>query len=107
MPDFSITVGATRPSIIVQLCDADGPINLASVSDVKFYMSKNAVPIITGAACSVQDSANGIVRYDWIADDTAEPGLCFGQFELTYSADSSTQRIPDEGYTEILIQPAQ
>lgn len=104
MSDFTISKSMRLPSLIADLSDANGPINLASVSAVKFYMSKNSVSKIAGSVCVVVNPSAGTVRYDWGVSDTNVTGIFQAQFEITVSG--KTQRIPDDGYLEINIQPA-
>lgn len=100
---FYIKQNDTGPAMLATLQDANGnAINLVGAS-VRFHMRKmhGANPVIDAEA-TVVTAASGIVRYNWLAADTATVGTYQAEFEVTY-ADASIETFPNGGYIDVQI----
>ena len=94
----------TRPSVEVQLLDADGvPVNL-ELCGVMFHMRDLRGSVKINAPCVIVSAAEGRVRYDWQAPDTGTPGTYYVEFEV-HSPDASIMTVPNAGYLTITITP--
>lgn len=103
--DFYIKVGNTGPDLQVELLDEDGDvIDITGYSTIKFSMrnKRTGTTVIDGVA-AVEVTVNpGVIKYEWVAADTATPGEYEGEFEVVLG---STQKIsfPNKGFISILI----
>lgn len=105
MADFTLKAGDTSPSITATLTDEnDQPVTLTG-STVRFHMasSPGAEPTVDTDA-EVTSGETGEVRYTWTPADTAEHGLYYAEFEVTYS-DNSVETFPNDGYITVYIAP--
>ena len=100
---FYVKQNDTSPSMLATLQDADGnAVNLTAAA-VRFHMRKIGRPdVIVDAAAVVVTPLSGLVRYDWIADDTSDTGSYQAEFEVTY-ADASIETFPNDGYIRVEI----
>lgn len=85
--DFTIRQGDRLPIIVATLVDQDDEaLDLTGVSGVSLkYRRKGSQTVITRTA-TITDAANGQVRYDWVADDTATAGEMYAEWEIDYGS---------------------
>lgn len=81
-------VGATLPSLRVRLLDGQDPVNLTGATVTFTMIDKNGVEKISAAAAVLENATGGIVRYDWVAGNTNEEKVFFGQFKVVIGADN-------------------
>ena len=92
----------TSPDIQGTCLDAAGNAVDITGATVRFHMfDKNGTEVVDAAA-TIVTAASGIVKYSWIAADTATAGIFMSEFEVTYS-DASIETFPNEGYTPVSI----
>jgi hypothetical protein len=102
---FTIKQGDTSPALVASLTTGSGqPVSLAGAT-VLFHIRGTRSSTAKTAPATVVDAANGRVRYEWTADDTAVAGDFECEFEVTYS-DGSIETFPNDDYIEVTI-PAQ
>lgn len=95
-----------RPSLRVQLVDADGPVDVTGASSISFIMSKDGVAKVNNSANVTQEvGALGIVRYDWVAADVDTPGDYVARWLVTWST-GVTQEFPSSRYDRVVISPS-
>lgn len=59
--------------------------------------------VVDREAASIEgDPANGVVRYDWDAADTANAGRFEAEFEVTYS-DGTVETFPNNDFIVVQI----
>ena len=104
---FYIKADDTAPSLRAVLEDEDGVVDLTGAT-VAFVMRGRAdsdgnVPALVkvDAAGVVVDAANGVVRYDWAAEDTDTPGTF--DFEFKVTIDGVTASYPSRGYNTVVV----
>ena len=106
MADLEFVQGDTAPDLVATLHedgDASAPINLTGCT-VVFQMRKPDDKRYTvNRSATIEDAVNGVVRYEWGANDLAIPGTYQGQFEVTYS-DSKIQTTKDTFSIEVRRQ---
>lgn len=100
--DFYIVEGDTKPDLVKQLLDADGEAIDVTGATVRFSMSRNGTVVVDNASCTVDVAGEGRVRYEWETADTASPGACVGEFEVTY-AGGGIQTVPNPRKLDIEI----
>ena len=80
--------GDTAPAITAQIHDAENvtiPLNLTG-STVKFQMRKpDDRKYTVDSLATVTNASQGLVSYQWAANDLAVPGEYDVQWEVTYS----------------------
>lgn len=100
---FYIKQNDTSPSLQATLLDGDGTAVDLTGATVTFHLRPEAGgSAVVDASATVVTAASGIVRYDWIAADTATAGAFHGEFEVTYS-DSSVGTFPNDDYIAVEI----
>jgi len=117
--NFQIRVGSTVPYLEVQItkdgtiprnvsidqgysCEDSNNVNQANVLDltdaykVEFELKKcgrEPIEASVNGEVEIVDEENGIVRYKWASTDTAEKGLFYGTFVITFD-DNGVYRWP-------------
>lgn len=79
---FSIGQNQTGPDLERQLLLDGAALDLTGAT-VTFRMSTTDYTTIVDAAATIVTAANGTVKYEWQASDTATPGTFRGQFHVT------------------------
>ena len=93
---FSIKQNDTGPSLLATLKDAnDVPVNITG-ADVRFHMKSLEGVVKIDSDMTVINSAEGLVRYDWLVGDTDTFGTYYVEFEVTY-IDGSVETFPNTG----------
>ena len=93
---FSIKQNNTSPSLLATLKDAnDVPVNITG-ADVRFHMKSLEGVVKIDSDMTVVNSAEGLVRYDWVVGDTDTFGTYYVEFEVAY-IDGSVETFPNTG----------
>lgn len=103
MADFAIKAHDRLPAIRAQLLSAsdEQPVDLTAAQQVRFIMVTQARAVIVNAVAVIEAPATlGIVRYDWIAADTATAGSYLGEWEVTWTG-GKKQTFPTATYHTI------
>lgn len=98
---FYIKEGDTSPALLYTLSPT---VDLTGAS-VVFNMrlrSDGSVKVSRQAAVIVSPATDGVVRYDWDADDTDTAGEYQAEFEVTY-ADSTVETFPNKDFITVKI----
>lgn len=105
MTDFKIKQNDTSPGIRAILKDSDNnPINLTGAS-LRFLMAKyDSGDLKVNSSATIVTAEEGIVKYDWAAEDTEDSGMFKAEFEVTYT-DSTIETFPNDGYLTVEIDP--
>jgi hypothetical protein len=100
---FYIKQNDTSPAMLATLQDADGnAVNLTGAT-VRFHMrAVGGAQVVVDQSATVVTAIDGLVRYNWIADDTDTIGSYQAEFEVTY-ADASIETFPNDGYIRVEI----
>lgn len=102
MADFYIGQGARRPTLVVNLLDANGPVNVTGKT-VTFRMKlQDGTTAISGSA-TVSNGATGEVTYSWGASDTATPGTYIAEWSVTWDT-GITQTFPTDRVFTVLVR---
>lgn len=100
---FNIKQNDTSPSIQTTLLDGNGlAVDITGNLGVTFHMRNSEGTVVIDTAATVVTAGSGIVRYDWLAADTATAGTFQAEFEVTYS-DGKIETFPNASYIEIVI----
>jgi hypothetical protein len=103
MADFYIGQDARRPTIVVNLLDAQGYVNLTGASSTTFRMRlQDGTTAISGTA-TVSQASTGEVTYAWGASDTATPGEYIAEWSVTWST-GITQTFPTDRVFTVLVR---
>lgn len=98
---FHLKQNDTSPALLYRL---DPAVNLAGAT-VVFNMRPRGggTVVVDREAASIEgDPANGVVRYDWDAADTAAAGRFEAEFEVTYS-DGTVETFPNNDFIVVQI----
>jgi hypothetical protein len=100
---FYVKQNDTSPSMLATLQDADGNVINLNGATVRFHMRKiSSSVVVVDNAATVVTADQGLVRYDWQADDTAAIGSYLAEFEVTY-ADATVETFPNDRYIRVEI----
>lgn len=104
--EFEIKVDDTLPSLDTVLLDGDGqPADLTEAVSVNLSMKLAKHPrtvIFDERAASFNPTADGIVSYDWVAGDTAIPGLYAIEWTVSWGL-GSRATFPSHGYDKVRV----
>ena len=78
------------------------PVSVSGNNGVRFYMRPPGGAVKIEADAIVIDATAGVVRYNWLPEDTDTAGTFQAEFEVTYT-DGSVETFPNLGYIEIVI----
>ena len=98
---FHLKQNDTSPALLYRL---DPAVNLAGAS-VVFNMRPRGggEAVVDRAAASIEgDPSDGVVRYDWDAQDTAAAGRFEAEFEVTYT-DGTVETFPNADFIVVNI----
>jgi len=101
---FYIKRGDTSPSILMKCEDGQG--NAVDISDAsaRFHMSRLGSSVAkVDAPASIIDAANGLVRYDWVSDDTDTSGPYWCEVEVSF-LNGDVETFPNNSYERIDIK---
>lgn len=94
MSKFIIKRNDTAPVLEARLLGkTQQPVGIAGATVVFNMRNANGGVVINRAAVVVVDDDAGIVRYPWIAADTARSGTYQAEFEVTF-ADGKVETFP-------------
>lgn len=100
---FNLKQNDTSPALQTTLLDGDGlPVSINGNNGVRFHMRAPAGAVKIDADAIVVDASAGIVRYNWLPEDTDTAGTFQAEFEVTYT-DNSVETFPNLGYIDIVI----
>ncbi len=104
--DFTIKQGNRLPRITSILRDsAEAVIDLTTATGVALrYRREGSSTVITKTA-TIVSAADGSVAYDWEADDTADAGLLFAEWEITFPG-GLTYSVPNNTNFTIEVAPS-
>tara|TARA_R110000822_G_scaffold68652_5_gene167029 strand:+ start:608 stop:931 length:324 start_codon:yes stop_codon:yes gene_type:complete len=102
MMTFRIKQNDTSPQIEAVLSDAAGTAIDLSGAAVRFHMRRAGGAVVIDAAATIVTAAAGLVRYVWLAGDTATAGSYQAEFEATY-ADGAIETFPNAANIQIDI----
>jgi hypothetical protein len=96
MADFTIKRHDTRPSLSATLKRDGVAIDLTAATSVKLILKQQTTPFtaVTGT-CTIVTPASGIIRYDWIAADTAVAGTYDCEFEINWGG-GNKETVPND-----------
>jgi hypothetical protein len=79
------------------------PVDLSTITSVKFLMSANAATTAkVASAATVDDGPNGIVSYSWISGDTNLSGTYNVEIEVTWTS-GKRQTFPADSYLTVKV----
>lgn len=100
---FYIKQNDTSPSMLATLKDANNAVIDLTAASVRFHMRKiSSSAVVVDNAATIVTADEGLVRYDWLADDTDTVGSYQAEFEVTY-ADSTIETFPNDGYIRVEV----
>lgn len=99
---FFIVEGDRLPALRRVCMDNDGVFPLVDASSPVFYLRGPAGLLINGVAAVIENAAAGIIRYDWAANDTADPGTYLGWFKVTIGGLPIS--FPNDGFIVVTIR---
>jgi hypothetical protein len=107
MKPFKIKSNDTNPPLRLQLIATSGtPLNLSAltITGVRFTMKLvSGDSLQVNATAEVESASTGLLRYVWIAGDTALPGTYDAEFEVTTS--TWKQTFPSTGSIRVIVEP--
>lgn len=99
---FTIKQNDTMPALQAQLIDVDGsPVNL-DLCGVQFHMTNYIGVEKINRPATITNIANGEVKVEWLAGDTAETGTFKCEFEVNMP-DGKILTVPNDRYFLISI----
>lgn len=113
MADAYFYQGDERPYFRVTLERGGAAIDVSGANEVTFKMWRKGreayeAPVVEGAASIVNSGSDGIVEYQWATNDLATlSGNFSAAFFVDWGAGTNDEGIPDGGYIEVVVRPAQ
>lgn len=103
---FTLKVGDTAPSLLVECTGDAGPLDLTAASSVTFVMAPaDGSGTAIRRPAVIADAVAGLVRYDWLPGDTDTEGLYAAEVEIAWSA-GTLQTVPGHGSLRIRVEPS-
>ena len=101
--DFYMKVNDTWPALQITMTYNDGTtaVNLTG-GTCRFLMKSLDGAVAVSQTATIVTPASGIVRYDWVAADTATEGEYHAEFEATLAAGGIVSA-PTNGYINVHI----
>jgi len=101
---FYIKQNDTAPALRATLKDGDENVVDLTDASVRFHMKAidGSTVKTDDVASIVTPATDGVVQYNWIADDTDTVGSFHAEFEVTYS-DTTVETFPNNGYIRVEI----
>ena len=95
--------GDTEPALEGQLLDAQGSaVNLSGATARCLARDAITREVVIDGACTIQDPATGVIRYEWSAADTERAGVFQLEIEVTYG-DGGRESFPNRGHMRLRI----
>lgn len=104
-PVFRIKQDSTLPAIEYQTVDGSRQLVslLGAISvDFVYRLREAATSTAVTRTATIVDAANGQVRYNWVALDTAVAGEYYGEWVVTFP--SGERRFPDRSYLPFVVE---
>lgn len=105
---ITIVQGDTSPALRAKLVGVNGAVQSLVGAQVRLTIrpqSGTGAPIVNDKLITIEDAAQGIVRYDWEAGDTANVCQCVARFRVTFG-DGRQQSFPNGWTFGVRIIPA-
>ncbi len=99
---FFLMQDDTSPAWTPTLKDVDDVVIPLTGATVQFIMKTEAGVTKVDAPATLDDAANGVVRYTWLPADTDTAGLFNASWQVTYS-DGKIETFPNHGYLRVRI----
>jgi hypothetical protein len=94
------------PVVQATLTKADGTPYPLTGATVNFSLEKaDGTSVFQKKSCQILDAVNGKVQYTWQLGDTNVTGLCYGEFEVTFSDGTVLTFPPQNTDLQILFRP--
>lgn len=100
--DIAIKKGDRLPSVYYQLVGPTGVMDLTGYTVAFAFELVGVTGSPLGGACTIEDAATGLVRYDWGVGDTATVGTYYAEFVAT-SPDSKEMSFPNNKYLKLVV----
>lgn len=102
--NFTIKENDTSPALRAILLDnEENPVNLSGAS-VDFHMTNYVGnEVVVNSTATVEEPAEGIVRYEWGAGDTADSGRYKAEFEVEF-LDGKVETFPNDDYITVIVK---
>lgn len=106
MADFVIKRNDTSPGLQDTLLDPAGNVvDISGGSLVRFHMyAQDRTTLVVDASATIVDGPNGVVRYSWETQDTANAGWYWFEWEVT-RPDTTIETYPNSGYKSVKMDP--
>lgn len=103
MASFFLKQDDTAPVLAYTTLDENKAVIVLTGATVTFYMQdENGIAVITAAAVTIVDAANGKVEYSWVAADSDVSGIFSAEFVITFG-DGTIRTSPDPGWITVVI----
>lgn len=114
MPDYVRSQGAQLHSLVAQLSDNQGPLDIPPGTTVIFGGHMLSTPevriggqgVVIRAGAERDDPNRGLVRYDLASADVATPGFFYCQWKLTPPNSTTYALFPEDSAEVLLVLPA-
>ena len=97
MPEFSMKLKDTKPSITATLYDEnDVACNLTGCT-IKLLLENTNTKDKLSFNCTILNAVGGIVTYNWASTDISIWGIYNAEFEVTYNT-GAVRTVPNSSY---------